>query len=99
MDPNAMQRNTEKACVLLKAMANTHRLMIMCLLHDNEMSVNQLNDELSIPQSTLSQNLAVLRKASLVSTRRDAQNIYYSLASDEVIAIISTLHSIYCNEE
>lgn len=91
-----MQVNAEQAADLLKAMANKHRLLILCTLNDQELSVSELNQQVNIPQSTLSQHLSVLRKDKLVKTRREAQTIYYSLSSEEVKAIINTLYQLYC---
>lgn len=91
-----MAENATVAAQLLKAMANPQRLMLLCLLNQGELSVGQLNETLALPQSSLSQHLAKLRDAGLVSTRRDAQTIYYALASVEVKAIIATLYSLYC---
>lgn len=96
MNPEEMQANAEQAANLLKSMANKHRLLLLCMLNDKELSVSELNMELEIPQSTLSQHLSVLRKDGLVNTRRDAQTIYYSLSSDEVKAMINTLYNLYC---
>jgi DNA-binding transcriptional ArsR family regulator len=96
MNLTDMQANADQASTLLRAMANKNRLMLLCMLNDKELSVSELNAQLNIPQSTLSQHLAVLRKDGLVKTRRDAQSIYYSLKSVEVIAIISTLYKLYC---
>ncbi|GAA3908971.1 hypothetical protein GCM10022228_19470 [Halomonas cibimaris] len=76
---------------LLKAMANAKRLRILCLLAEGEMSVTQLNRRLVLSQSALSQHLAILRQQALVTTRRDSQTIYYSLASDTVKAVIQAL--------
>lgn len=96
MNPEEMQANAEQAASLLKSMANKHRLLLLCMLNDRELSVSELNMELEIPQSTLSQHLSVLRKDGLVNTRRDAQTIYYSLSSEEVKAMINTLYNLYC---
>lgn len=93
-----MQANAEQAAALLKAMANKHRLLLLCMLNNRELSVSELNQELDIPQSTLSQHLSVLRRDGLVKTRRNAQTIYYSLSSDEVKAIIDTLYGLFCAE-
>jgi DNA-binding transcriptional ArsR family regulator len=98
MDLADMQANAEQAAVLLKAMANKHRLLILCTLNNKELSVSQLNQEVNIPQSTLSQHLSVLRRDKLVKTRREAQTIFYSLSSKEVNAIISTLYELYCSD-
>ncbi|TRY33505.1 ArsR/SmtB family transcription factor [Aliiglaciecola sp. M165] len=91
-----MEANAERAATLLRAMANKNRLLLLCLLNQGELSVSQLNSELDIPQSTLSQHLSVLRQDKLVKTRREAQTIYYALASKEVEAIIATLYQLYC---
>jgi len=91
-----MAARADDAADLLKALANSQRLRILCLLHDSEMSVGELNQHVELSQSALSQHLAVLREKALVQTRRDAQTVYYSLAPGPVSAIIHTLHGIYC---
>lgn len=91
-----MHESAEKACALLKAMANESRLMILCQLAGGELSVGALQELIGLSQSALSQHLAVLRERNLVSTRRDGQQIYYSLASGEAAAVIKTLYQQYC---
>ncbi|MCW4151919.1 metalloregulator ArsR/SmtB family transcription factor [Halomonas sp. 18H] len=76
---------------LLKAMANDNRLRILCLLAEGELSVSELNQQLVLSQSALSQHLAILRRAQLVTTRRDSQTIYYSLEGDCAKTLITTL--------
>jgi DNA-binding transcriptional ArsR family regulator len=44
----------------------------------------------------VSQHLALLRKDGLVAARRDAQTIYYSIASDPAREILKTLYQVYC---
>jgi len=92
--------HSEDASVLLKLISNQNRLLILCLLHEKEMSVSELNDTLSqLSQSALSQHLAQLREANLVKIRRDAQTIYYSLADSKAVQVIHLLHELYCQEE
>ena len=98
VDFSKMEQNVEQAVTLLKAMANNHRLMILCTLQDNELSVSDLNAVIPVAQSSLSQHLAWLRKEGFVSTRREAQTIFYSLSSDEVIEIIAVLYKLYCSD-
>ncbi len=86
----------EQAAQLLNAMANPKRLLILCNLIKQEMAVGALAATVDLSQSALSQHLAKLRALGLVKTRRDAQTIYYSIASDEVQAVLETLHEIYC---
>ncbi len=91
-----MEQNSAKAVVLLKAMANERRLQILCLLHDNELSVGELCSKLALSQSALSQHLAWLRRDGLVVTRKEAQTVFYTLSSDEVKEMIQLLHRLYC---
>jgi len=81
---------------LLKAMANPSRLMILCQLAEGEKSVGEMESVIGQSQSGLSQHLAVLRRKHIVSTRREAQSIYYSLASKEVEEIMAALYRVFC---
>lgn len=91
-----MASKADEAAELLSAMANPVRLLVLCSLVNSEKSVNELVVSSGVSQSTMSQHLAKMRNLKLVATRRDAQNIYYSLASDEVKQIIDTLYGIFC---
>lgn len=91
-----LRDNAKEATVLLKALANENRLMILCYLEGRELSVSQLNQCLDLSQSALSQHLAILRRDNLVRTRRESQTIYYSLNGDQARAVIQTLRSLYC---
>ena len=71
-----LQVNARAASVLLKAMSNERRLMILCHLAGGEKSVGELEGLISLSQSALSQLLARLRRDRLVRTRRNAQSIY-----------------------
>lgn len=96
MTPVELERNARQASALLKAMANERRLLILCYLAEGERSVSELESLVSLSQSALSQHLARLRRDGLVTTRRSAQTIYYSLAGREAGAIMETLHALYC---
>lgn len=95
-DLDAMRIHSCQAASLLKALANENRLMIMCTLLGGELSVGELNDKVPLSQSALSQHLASLREAGLVSTRKEAQTVYYRVCGDEASKIIAVLQSIYC---
>ncbi|MCL1124621.1 ArsR/SmtB family transcription factor [Shewanella surugensis] len=94
-----LEKNSAKAEVLMKALSNKYRLMILCLLQESELSVSALNKQIPIAQSTLSQHLAWLRREKYVTTRRDAQTIYYQLSDKNIIKVIDLLHSIFCENE
>ncbi len=92
-----MSRVAGEASELLLAMANPNRLMLLCYLLDGEMTVTALAERVGMNQTAVSQQLARLRAMKLVATRREAQQIHYSLASDEVARILDTLYGIYCD--
>ncbi|MCB5160529.1 ArsR/SmtB family transcription factor [Marinomonas algarum] len=91
-----MLRQSSQAATFLKALSNENRLMVLCHLLDQELSVTALNEKLPLSQSALSQHLAVLRKDNLVSTRRESQTIYYSIGDNRVKDLIQTLHQLFC---
>ncbi|KAF1695269.1 ArsR/SmtB family transcription factor [Pseudoxanthomonas koreensis] len=95
-DLEAMQAHAGDAAQLLKALANEKRLQVLCLLAGGERSVGEMQGQLDLGQSALSQHLAVLREQGLVLTRRDAQSIFYSIAPGPAAAVMQTLHGIYC---
>jgi len=96
MELAKMEENADRASQLLTAMANPKRLLILCNLLDAELNVGQLSERVALGQSPLSQHLSKLRAWGLVRTRRDGQQVNYSLASDEVRQVLMTLYTIYC---
>jgi ArsR family transcriptional regulator, virulence genes transcriptional regulator len=96
MNLHDMEKNSAKAVVLLKALANERRLQLLCLLLENELSVGELCSKLELSQSALSQHLAWLRRDELVATRKEAQTVFYSIKSEEVRELIALLHRLYC---
>ena len=99
IDLERVQDNARRASTLLKAMSNQHRLMILCQLVPGEKCPGELEKVVGLSQSALSQHLARLRRDDLVSTRREAQTIHYSLAGEEASAVIETLYGLYCGTE
>jgi DNA-binding transcriptional ArsR family regulator len=91
------QANAGSAAKFLKALANPHRLMILCELLKGEQSVGALEQATGLRQSPLSQHLARLRQEELVSTRRVSQTIYYSLADPGVARMMAVLEELYCS--
>ena len=69
---------------ICKTMADVKRLMIIHELRDGEKSVGQLVSEMGVPQSNVSQHLALLRERDIVSTRREGTSIFYSLANPKI---------------
>lgn len=99
MDIDALKEKAGQASRLLKSIANDKRLLILCYLSESERSVGELERLVDLSQSALSQHLARLRRDDLVQTRREAQTIYYSVASAEANAVLQTLHDLYCGDD
>lgn len=91
-----MAGHAGEAADFLKKLVNPSRLMVLCALSDGEQSVSQLNERVELSQSALSQHLAALREASLVTTRREGQTIYYNLQGDQAIEVIKVLQALFC---
>lgn len=66
---------------LFKALADTTRLRILALLQAGEICVCDIHGSLGLPQPAISRHLAYLRKAGLVSGRKDGLWVHYRLAS------------------
>jgi len=96
LDIERIQGAADRACDLLKSMANRHRLLILCQLVDGERTVGELVEFLGIRDTAVSQHLTLLRKDGLVSARRDGQTIWYSIASTEARALLSALYGAFC---
>lgn len=89
------QAQAEVATNFLSAVANPKRLLILKVLVGGEIAVGALAQKVGLSQSALSQHLSKLRAQNLVSTRRDAQTIYYSSKSDAVLTILDAIDSIF----
>lgn len=92
-----IQQGAERAAALLRAVANEHRLIVLCLLIEHgEMTVGGLNEYVNLSQSALSQHLARMREEGLIAFRRDAQTLHYRIEDPDVLTLISSLKKIFC---
>ncbi|MEA5445608.1 metalloregulator ArsR/SmtB family transcription factor [Gammaproteobacteria bacterium AB-CW1] len=91
-----MEEHSDEAARVLKALANSNRLMVLCALVEGERSVGEINEKVPLSQSALSQHLARFRREGLVATRRESQTIYYRIADDKVLELMGKLYELYC---
>lgn len=97
METQELKENAVKAAAILNVMSNSTRLLVLCYLCEGPKTVQELQVQLDIRQSALSQHLAVLRREKLVTTRKEGQSVHYSLASEEAQELLETLCRIYCS--
>jgi DNA-binding transcriptional ArsR family regulator len=91
------EKKAGQAAQMLKLLANENRLLILCqLVMAHEMSVNGLADAVGLSQSALSQHLAKMRDEGLLTTRREAQTVFYRIGDPNAARILSLLKNIYC---
>lgn len=101
MNPNTQndtfEQQAAQAANLLKAVGNSHRLQILCLLAvHQELNVGQILAHSSLSQSALSQHLAKMRDEGMISFRREGQTLFYSISDPRVIRLLDTLKEIFC---
>lgn len=99
LDVTEFQKRAGEAAQLLRALSNERRLMILCQLAEGERSVGELQPGVGLSQSALSQHLAVLREEGIVATRREAQTIWYRIASPAALEVVATLAGIFCPQK
>lgn len=79
---------------VFKILANQKRLEIIQLLSGRELSVSQMVEMLGLPQANLSQHLALLRQAKVVTARRDGQTIYYQLSDKRMSDALNMIKDV-----
>jgi len=90
------REHATEAAAFLKALANDQRLLVLCALLDGPLSVGEINERVSLSQSTLSQHFSILREAELVITSRQSQTIYYTIARGPALQIMKMLYATCC---
>ena len=95
--PRDVSGQAKLAAGVLRAIAHHGRLLVLChLAQDGELSAGDLTRRIGLSQSALSQHLGRLRADGLVETRKSAQSVFYRIADDRVLRLLSALRDIYC---
>ena len=88
----------ERVALTLRALANPTRLAVALRLLQGPCTVAMLEIELEVRQPNLSQHLAELRDAGIVSAERQSRNMIYSLADAERRQLVEALHDGFGGE-
>ena len=86
----------EQASRAMKAMSHPLRLKILCVLNDQEVSVQDIVEKVGTSQSNISQHLAILRDKGVLRTRKDANRVYYRVADTRTLKLISLMRDVFC---
>lgn len=95
-DLKAMRRHAGDAASLMRALSHEARLRVLCDLVGGERTAGDLVQRSGLGQSALSQHLTKLRDEGLVTTRREAQSIYYRISDPRAARVLALLYEIYC---
>lgn len=99
IDLDKLQLSSFEAADFLKTLANSNRLVILSRLLGKEMCVGDLEKNLNISQSALSQHLSRMRSEGLVSTRRESQQIFYRIKDHRVAEMLKLTYDLFCKDD
>ena len=80
----------------LKAMAHPLRWKILCTLGDRELSVGEIVSQTGTSQSNISQHLEQLRNKNIVTSRKEANRIYYRIRNGKLLELVGTMRTVLC---
>jgi DNA-binding transcriptional ArsR family regulator len=92
-----MQQLRSFKAEFFKALAHPIRIHILDALREGELNVNELKDILNIEAANVSQQLAVLRSKNLVNTRKEGNNVYYSIRDAAIFELLDVSRKIFNN--
>ncbi|EGV50747.1 MULTISPECIES: ArsR/SmtB family transcription factor [sulfur-oxidizing symbionts] len=92
----ATDDDVDRASRSLKAMSHPLRLKILCTLGDQEVSVQEIVDQVGTSQSNISQHLAILRDKGILASRKDANRVYYRVSDFRTLRLIGMMREVFC---
>ena len=97
MELMTKDEDIDRASRSLKAMSHPLRLKILCTLGDQEVSVQDIVDRVGTSQSNISQHLAILRDKGILSSRKDANRVFYKVVDGRTLQLISMMRNVFCS--
>lgn len=91
------EEDIQQAAQAIKAIAHPLRLKILCVLGDREISVQEIVDQVGTSQSNISQHLAILRDKGVLTTRKDANRVYYRIGDPRTIKLVGMMRDVFCS--
>ncbi|MAI08911.1 MAG: ArsR family transcriptional regulator [Magnetococcales bacterium] len=81
--------------VKLSAMANSNRLKILCALASGPLSVAEIQENVNLSQSAVSQHLSKMKKSGVVMCKKDAQNRFYYIEDNRILKLMLHIDDIF----
>lgn len=95
-DLAAHHEHIQIAARALKAISHPLRLKILCVVGDQEVCVQDIVDAVGTSQSNISQHLAILRDKGVLTTRKDANRVFYRVADQRTLQLIGMMREVFC---
>ena len=92
------EEDIDRASRSLKAMSHPLRLKILCTLRDQEVSVQDIVDNVGTSQSNISQHLAILRDKGILASRKDANRVFYRVGDARTLRLIGMMQEVFCTQ-
>ena len=89
----------DRASRSLKAMSHPLRLKILCTLGGEEVSVQDIVEQVGTSQSNISQHLAILRDKGILTSRKDANRVFYRVSDSRTLQLIGMMRQVFCSHE
>ena len=90
------EKDIQQAAQAIKAIAHPLRLKILCVLSDQEISVQDIVEQVGTSQSNISQHLAILRDKGVLATRKDANRVYYRICDLRTLKLLGMMRDVFC---
>jgi DNA-binding transcriptional ArsR family regulator len=90
---------TDDTAGVFRALADPTRRQILADLREGELAAGDIAARFPISGPSVSRHLSVLKAAGLVTERRDANRIYYSLVGDRLATCVGGFLSAVCPEQ
>jgi len=90
------EEDIQQAALAIKAIAHPLRLKILCVLGDQEISVQDIVEQVGTSQSNISQHLAILRDKGVLVSRKDANKVFYRIGDLRTLKLIGMMHDVFC---
>lgn len=86
----------EQAARAMKAISHPLRLKVLCVIGEQEVSVQDIVDAVGTTQSNVSQHLATMRAKGILRTRKDANRVYYRVSDERTLDLVLMMREVFC---
>lgn len=90
------EEDIQQAARAMKAIAHPLRLKVLCVLGNQEFSVQDIVEQVGTTQSNISQHLAKMRDQGVLATRKESNWVYYRIGDPRTLKLVSMIRDVFC---